>query len=75
VGTAGIDVPGLIATEELPDCQPMSELMTCAVDTCGQNDIGRTTFCLLQDVLRNTCQEDHDAGVTYKGGTEPIVDM
>ena len=49
--------------------------MTCAVDTCGQDDIERTTFCLLQDVLRNTCQEDHDAGVTYEGGAEPIVDM
>ena len=53
----------------------MSELMTCSVDACEQDDIDRTTFCLLQDVLRNTCQKDHDAGVTYEGGMEPIADL
>jgi len=75
VGTAGIDVPGLVATEELPECQPMCKLVTCAVDACGQGDIDRTQFCLLQDVLRNTCQEDFDAGVTYGRGSVPIVDL
>jgi hypothetical protein len=42
---------------------------------CEQGDIDKTTFCLLQDVLRNTCLEDHGAGVTYEGGVEPIVDL
>ncbi|GMI24111.1 hypothetical protein TeGR_g10287, partial [Tetraparma gracilis] len=75
VGTAGIDVLGLVATEELPECQPMCKLVTCAVDACGQGDIDRTQFCLLQDVLGNTCQEDFDAGVTYGRGSVPIVDL
>jgi hypothetical protein len=75
VGTAGFDVPGLVATGELPDCQPMSELAACSMGVCEQGDIDKTTFCLLQDVLRNTCQEDFDAGVTYEGGVEPIVDL
>jgi hypothetical protein len=72
---AGIDIPALHAAMKLPDCQPMSQLVTCTVDTCGQEAIDRTTFCLLQDVLRNACQEDFDAGVTYEDGGAPIVDL
>jgi len=71
---SGIDIPALHAAMKLPDCQPMSQLVTCTVDTCGQEAIDRTTFCLLQDVLRNACQEDFDAGVTYEG-VDPIVDL
>jgi hypothetical protein len=72
---AGIDVATLYATMELPSCQPMSALMTCVVAGCEQEDIERTTFCLLQDVLANACAEDAAAGVVYDNGIEPIVDM
>ena len=72
---SGINIPDLYATMQLPSCQPMSELLTCSVGGCEQEDIDRTTFCLLQDVLRNACQEDFDAGVTYGRGSVPIVDM
>jgi hypothetical protein len=72
---AGIDVAALYTTMELPSCQPMSALMTCVVAGCEQEDIERTTFCLLQDVLANSCAEDAAAGVIYDDGTVPIVDM
>ena len=75
IAPAGIDVAALYATMELPPCQPMSALMTCAVAGCEQEDLERTTFCLLQDVLANACAEDAAAGVVFDDGTAPIVDM
>ena len=45
------------------------------MSACGQEDIDRTQFCMISDLLRNSCQEDFDAGVTYDDGSEPIVDL
>jgi hypothetical protein len=59
----------------LPPCEPLSALLSCAVDTCGATDIDRTQYCLIQDLLKNSCQADYDAGVVYEGGEEPIVDL
>ena len=72
---SGIDVGALLSSMDLPPCEPLSSLLKCAVDTCAADDIDRTQFCLIQDLLRNSCQEDYDAGVVYEGGEEPIVDL
>ena len=70
-----LDVGALMSSMDLPDCQPMASVATCAMGDCGQEDIDRVQFCMIADVLRNSCQEDFDAGVTYGRGSVPIVDL